>query len=338
MTSRQTPCRHAGTRPPGSRAHDLDAVSYPENPCTPNSDANAPAPSCIGVTPSCLQANAGGGSAFMELQFYPPGEAPFADSISCANTHWCAALTIDSLECTLNFATCNPSCTEPVNFGFIQTNGVPAGPPSPRLSDLATFTPKALLMNPGDKITVHMFDAPLSGGGHAFEAVVRDATTGQAGFMQAPAANGFMNTSVSTCDGTPFNFQPEYSTASAETIVPWAALEVNISTEFEIGHFEPCSTVTSPATISLASGVTDIYWKHCVGAYENTTAPDGGKNPETSDTPCYPRGDTPQCSRTAQRGDRLPGVLRPERRSRFRRHAVLGGSSLQPVPPPAPKP
>ncbi len=32
MTSRQTPCRHAGTRPPGSRTHDRDAVSYPENP------------------------------------------------------------------------------------------------------------------------------------------------------------------------------------------------------------------------------------------------------------------------------------------------------------------
>jgi hypothetical protein len=44
--------------------------------------------------------------------------------------------------------------------------------------------------------------------GHAFEAVVRDATTGQAGFMQAPVANGFMNTSVSTCDGMPFNFSP----------------------------------------------------------------------------------------------------------------------------------
>jgi hypothetical protein len=271
-----------------------DPQSYPENPCTPNSDANAPAPSCIGVTPSCLQANAGGGSAFMELQFYPPGEAPFADSISCDNTHWCAALTIDSLEATLNFATINPNCTEPVNFGFIQTDGVPTGPPSPQLSDLATFTPNArtLLMNPGDKITVHMFDAPLSGGGHAFEAVVRDATTGQTGFMQASAANGFMNTDVSTCDGTPFNFRPEYSTASADNIVPWAALAVNISTEFEIGHFEPCSTVTSPATNFLSSTVTDTYWKHCVGAYENTTAPDGGKSPETSDAPCYPQGDT----------------------------------------------
>src|SRR5260221_3403117 len=155
-------------------------------------------PSCIGVTLSCLQANAGGGGAFMELQFHLPGEAPFADGISCDHAHWCAALTIDSLECTLNFATCNPYRIEPVNFGFIQTNGVPTGPPGPRLSDLARFTPNAstLLMNPGDKITVHMFDATLSGGGHALEAVIRDATTRKTGFMQAPATNGFMNTSV----------------------------------------------------------------------------------------------------------------------------------------------
>ena len=57
--------------------------------CTPVSDANAPHGKFLG-----------GGQAFVELQFYPPGFAPFADAISCDNTHWCSALTIDSLECT----------------------------------------------------------------------------------------------------------------------------------------------------------------------------------------------------------------------------------------------
>lgn len=271
-----------------------DPLSYPQNPCTPQSDANAPGPACIGVNPACTQADAGAGAAFMELQFYPPGEAPFADNVSCDNAHWCAALTIDSLECTLNFATCNPNCIEPVNFGFIQTNGVPTGPPSPQLSDLATFTPNrhTLLMNPGDKIRVHMFNAPASGGGSAFKAVVTDATTGKTGFMQASAANGFMNTNVTTCDGTPFSFQPEFSTASVGNIAGWTALQVNISTQFEIGHFTPCSSVTGPAAITLAAGVTDTYWKHCVGGYEKSTVPDGGKNPEATDAPCYPQGDT----------------------------------------------
>jgi len=35
------------------------------------------------------------GAAYMELQMYPPG---FAPAISCDDTHWCAALTIDSLQ------------------------------------------------------------------------------------------------------------------------------------------------------------------------------------------------------------------------------------------------
>ncbi len=68
-------------------------------------------------------------------------------------------------------------------------------------------------MNPGDTISVHMFDAPASGGGHAFEVVINDLTTHQTGFMQASGANGFMTTSASDCSGNPFNFEPEYSTA-----------------------------------------------------------------------------------------------------------------------------
>ena len=174
-----------------------DPQSTPMLPCTPESDANAP----NGTYP-------GAGAAFVELQFYPPGFAPFADSISCDNTHWCSALTIDSLECAAD-GTCNPDCTEPVNFGFIQTNGVPAGPPSPQLSDLTTVTPNAhtLLMNPGDAIRLSLFNAKIPGG-HALEARETDLSTGQSGFMIASAANGFMNTNPADCSGTPFNFQP----------------------------------------------------------------------------------------------------------------------------------
>ena len=94
------------------------------------------------------------GSAFMELQFYPPGYTPFIDTESCSATKWCAALNIDSLECSFNFATCNNNCIEPVNFAFLQTNGVPAGPPSPQLDDVSTFLPNAhtLMINPGDTL------------------------------------------------------------------------------------------------------------------------------------------------------------------------------------------
>ena len=55
----------------------------------------------------------------------PAGQPPFLDAVSCDDTHWCAALTIDSLECTADYGTCNGSCEEPQNFAFIQTDGQP---------------------------------------------------------------------------------------------------------------------------------------------------------------------------------------------------------------------
>ena len=136
----------------------------------------------------------------MELQFYPPGYTPFIDSPSCSATKWCAALTIDSLECTFGFETCNNNCIEPVNFAYLQTNGVPAVPPSPQLTDVSTFTPNrnTLMVNPGDTLVVSISD-PRQG----FTTVVRDLTTHRTGFMTASATNGFMNTNIADCSRHP---------------------------------------------------------------------------------------------------------------------------------------
>jgi hypothetical protein len=257
-----------------------DPKSYPQTRCTPNSDTNAP------------HANfPGGGAAFMEMQFYPPGFAPFADSISCDNTHWCAALTIDSLEARAN-GSMNNACVEPVNFAFIQRNGVPAGPPSPQLADAATFTPNrhTLLMNPGDVIRTHMFDANLGGGRHALKIRLDDLTTGQSGFMVASAANGFMNTSIFDCSGTPFNFQPLFNTARPQNSIGWSVLLSGILSEYEVGHFIPCRTVTGP--LSLTGAITDTAWSICHGAYENAAPPDGPTTVEPTDALCYRVGDT----------------------------------------------
>jgi hypothetical protein len=229
-----------------------DPDSAPLLPCKPRSDSNAPR----GQYP-------GGGQGFVELQFYPPGFAPFTDNLSCDNTHWCAALNIDSLECTGNGSgACNNNCVEPVNFSFLQTNGVPTGPPSPQLSNLATFTPNArtLKMNPGDRIQVHFFDAAIKSG-HALETHIKDFTTGQSGFMIASAANGFKNTDPFTCKGNPFNFQPAYSSARAANIIPWGIGPYLINDQFEIGHFEPCTSVTGQATFTDGT-FSDTYFKH----------------------------------------------------------------------------
>lgn len=255
-----------------------DPGSYPQQPCTPDSDTNSP-----------TRTNPGGGSAFLELQFYPPGFPPFSDGLSCDDSHWCAALTIDSLECTNGFTSCNNDCIEPVNFAFIQTNGIPTGPPSPQLADLATVTPNqsTLMMNPGDKLKIRIFDNRAQG---ALETQVSDLSTGQAGFMLASASNGFMNTSIADCSGSPWSFRPLYSTASTVNQGGWAAANINVA--YEIGHFTPCTSLSGPTSIPVGS-YNDPSWQSCAGPYEDAGPPDGTpSSAEPSDFPCFPAGDT----------------------------------------------
>lgn len=257
-----------------------DPNSAPLTPCKPGSDANAPK----GIYP-------GGGAGFVELQFYPPGFAPFPDNISCNNKSWCSALNIDSLECQGNGSgNCNNNCVEPVNFAFVQTNGIPAGPPSPQFANVATVTPNShtLMMNPGDTITVRMFNAKIPGG-HALEVTETDHTTGKSGFMIASAANGFMNTNPFTCEGHLFNFAPEYNTARAANIIPWGIGPYMVNTQDEIGHFTPCTSVSGSGT-TMVGTVTDTFFKQCTGPYE--VPADSPSSFEPVDGPCYMVGDT----------------------------------------------
>ena len=251
-----------------------DPNSYPQNPCTPLSDSN-----------TGLDTPTDAGSAFMELQFYPPGFTPRIDSTSCSRTQWCAALTIDSVECTFGFATCNNNCIEPVNFAFLQTNGVPAGPPGPNTATVASLlgNRQTLKMNPGDRLTVSVSDVPDSGppdrGG--LKASVTDLSTGQTGFIVASAANGFQNTSIADCSGTPFSFHAEYSSARQQNQVPWAALEGGVLMEQEIGHGEACSSLSNQLPVSATgpdgSSYTDPnVFQTCNGGQEGRAAPGEG--------------------------------------------------------------
>ncbi len=263
-----------------------DPQSYPQNPCTPDSDSNISDP----ANP------ADAGSAFMELQLYPPGFTPFVDSESCSVTKWCAALTIDSLECNFNFFTCNPNCEEPTNFAFLQTNGVPAGPPSPQLADVSTFLPNAhtLLFNPGDVLQISITD-PSKG----FTATIHDLTTDQTAWMTASARNGFMDTNINTCNGTPFTFHAEFSTASAANQVPWAADVAGgpLMVE-EIGHSEVCSSLANqdPFSTGFPDGTSftdnDVY-DTCVGGSEGTMVGMG---------PCTPTGAGIACQNALTQG------------------------------------
>jgi hypothetical protein len=197
-----------------------DPGSYPQKPCTPNSDSNNPNEA---------------GSAFLEMQFYPPGFSPFISAISCDTTHWCASLHINSLECTNGFEFCNFDCIEPTNFAWIQRNGVPTGPAGPDNATNATYTPNedTLLMNQGDKLVITIHDSE-----HGVMTSIDDLTTGQSGFMVASGANGFQTLNLNNCEGSPLDFHPEFSTAKVGNYVPWAALQANVGFAAEIGHFE----------------------------------------------------------------------------------------------------
>jgi hypothetical protein len=230
-------------------------------PCAADSDANIfnssdpTSPSYIGLHP---------GTAFMEMQFYPPGWAPWPAGNSCKATLWCAALNIDSLSENMNTGgALNPTCAaitglEYVNFAFITKNGVSQAPASPVNSTLATFTPnptKDLFMHSGDILTVKMHDTS-----DGFQVQIFDVTTGQSGSMTASAANGFGEVqyapSPSTaCNNIPTNFHPAYATSSENTRVPWAAHSYNVAFSDEIGHFEYCNAESNGSCTT--AGVSD---------------------------------------------------------------------------------
>ena len=222
--------------------------SYPEqvSTCTPDSDSNIVDPA---VSPNHA------GTAFMELQFYPPGWVPWptwqvaVGASSCDPTRWCAAINIFSLaENPVTGQLLNPTCravtgTEYVNFAFLTRNGRTTAPANPVQSTTATFTPDPandLFMRSGDNLRVSLRDTP-----HGLQAAVNDLTSGQTGSMTTSAANGFGQVQFAptgtSCNNIPYDFHPMYSTSSEQTRTIWAAHTTNISFTDEIGHFENCN-------------------------------------------------------------------------------------------------
>jgi len=229
-----------------------DSESSPEytHTCNPDTDKNIfnssdpNSPKYLGKHP---------GTAFMEMQFYPPGWVNWPPGLSCDSTRWCAALNVDSLSLDLNTGVSNnQGCLdtvgiEPVNFAFITKNGKAHAPANPVAfaTNPATATPNPstdLFMNPGDHLLVGMFDTF-----NGFTVQINDLTTGQVGSMTASSANGFgqikFDPGGSGCKVIPYDFHPMYSTTSPATRVVWAAHSYNVAFSDEIGHFEYCSKV-----------------------------------------------------------------------------------------------
>src|SRR5262249_13803963 len=138
---------------------------------------------------------------------------------------------------------------------------------------------RTLKMSPGDRLKVSISNVPDSGspdrGG--LKVSVADLTTGQAGFMVASAANGFQNTSITRCSGTPFTFHAECSSAQPQKHLRWAALEGGVLMEQEIGHGETCSRVSNKIGVSETFGDGSSYsdpnvYQTCNGGSEGKKA------------------------------------------------------------------
>src|SRR6266496_2715128 len=239
------------------------APEYTHDPCVADSDTNIfdgtdeTQADYIGKHP---------GTAFLELQFYPPGWAPWPPGVSCDASKWCASMAIFSFNSDQNTgvpnnADClNTVGIEPANFAFITRSGTPHAPPGPLDQTLGTFTPDPstdLFMNSGDALTVDVHD-----GSAGLTVIVNDQTTRQTGAMTASAGNGFAQVlyepSSPTCHELPYSFRPMYSTSSEHTRVPWAAHSYNVAFSDEIGHFEYCSAVSDEGGPCTQDGVHDL--------------------------------------------------------------------------------
>jgi hypothetical protein len=243
-----------------------DNQSSPEfthAPCRPNSDSNIfdnPDPRArdwIGHHP---------GSAFLEMQFYPPGWTAWPAGVSCTATQWCAALVIWSLNHgDLTNRDNNSDClnkvsNEPGNFAFITKNGrahAPAGPLENAVNSALTFNPSTdFLMNPGDRINLDMHDTSAG-----LQISLADTTKGTRGSMIASTGNGFAQVvydpGATTCYELPYAFHPQYSTSTPHTRIEWAAHSLNVSMSDEIGHFEYCTHVSTNGTCTDRSTATD---------------------------------------------------------------------------------
>jgi hypothetical protein len=255
------------------------APEFTHTPCTPNSDsnifdnANSAAADYIGKHP---------GTAFLELQFYPPGWVPWPAGNSCDATKWCAAMAIFSLSLNQNTGQANNNAClssvgiEPANFAFITKNGNAHAPANPVDATLDTFTPNPatdLFMNAADELAVDIHDTATG-----LAVVVHDLTTGASGSMTASIANQFAQVifepTATACHVRPYAFHSMYSTSSEHTRVPWAAHSYNVAFSDEIGHFQYCAAVSGEGGACTSSPAGDRTF--CFSAAASTRVKVGG--------------------------------------------------------------
>ena len=178
------------------------------------------------------------------------------------------------------------------------------------------------MMNPGDTIVVHMFDARLRGGGHALEGQrVRRLTTDQSGFMIASAANGFMNDEPGRLLGHGLTTSsPSTRARRRNNLIPWGAgpyMLDNRVRDSATSSRAPRSPGRGPLHVRRLSRTR--IWTNCQGRVRHGEAEDPSLEPD--DSPLLPVRGHPRrdgcapnlvtgCRRVLQRRDRGPRLRR----------------------------
>ena len=240
-----------------------DSQSFPEftHKCESDTDRNIfdspdpDSPHFIGKHP---------GTAFLELQFYPPG---WVDSPQLSDPqNYFAAMVIWSFsQSGATGAFNNKACldqlngAETPNFAVVTTNGVPLTPPNPAGVNFGRNNfdlNNVLSMAPGDRLLIIIHDTK-----NGLKVVFKDLTSGVSGHMVATHKNGFgqvlYQPNSATCNIAPYDFHPMYSTSGEHTRVPWAAHSYNVAFSDEIGHFEYCDSADPNTLKCTVPGVND---------------------------------------------------------------------------------
>jgi hypothetical protein len=268
--------------PNGSPNPDGAALTgHATPPCKPDSNSNIYA----SENPSSSRYfGLGPGQAYEEMQFYPPGWAPWPAGIGCTAKQWCAAMNIDTFANNSNTgALNNTACLntvgpEPVNFAFVTKNGKSTAPANPGAPQHFVPNNKAnLLMNPGDSLTVHLFDTS-----NGLKVSIVDHTSGATGSMTASKANGFgtvaFQPNATKCTIKPWTYHAEYSTSTPQTRNVSAAHTYNVAFSDEIGHWEECGRVNTKSPIGACA----------VPLGPDTNDRDLGPDPAGDDDFCLP--------------------------------------------------
>jgi len=240
-----------------------DSESFPEftKTCNPATDANI-ADNADPNAPDFIGKHAG--TAFLEMQLYPPGWVDSPQLIDPQN-YFASMFIISFAVNGATGANNNDACLNSVgqefgNFAVITKNGVPLTPPNPLGANFGQNNPdlnNVLHMAPGDQLLIILHDTPAG-----LEVIIKDLTSGDSGRMVASHNNGFgqviFDPTATSCSVRPYDFHPMYSTSNEHTRVVWAAHSFNTAFSDEIGHFEFCNNGDNSFPFGCtAAGVND---------------------------------------------------------------------------------